>query len=100
MKSWGLCLLFSWLSIWFMSGTIFIYRLRVRMGLKNISEFNFENLPAFRQLCNPNSPSMGLGFILAFMLCQTQLASRKSLEKVKDLRPLSQTSTYYLFFKT
>lgn len=70
------------------------------MGLKNISEFNFENLPAFRQLCNPNSPSMGLGFILAFMLCQTQLASRKSLEKVKDLRPLSQTSTYYLFFKT
>ena len=89
MKSWGLCLLFSWLSIWFMSGTIFIYRLRVRMGLKNISEFNFEDLPAFRQLCNPNSPSMSLGFILAFMLCQTQLASCKGLEQRRHWQPTS-----------
>ena len=87
MKSWGLCLLFSWLSIWFMSETIFIYRLRVRMGLKNISEFNFEDLPAFRQLCNPNSPSMGLGFILAFMLCQTQSASHKGLERRRQWQP-------------
>ena len=89
MKSWGLCLLFSWLSIWFMSGTSFIYRLRVRMGLKNISEFNFEDLPAFRQLCNPNSPSMSLGFILAFMLCQTQLASCKGLEQRRHWQPTS-----------
>ena len=87
MKSWSLCLLFSWLSIWFMSETIFIYRLRVRMGLKNISEFNFEDLPAFRQLCNPNSPSMGLGFILAFMLCQTQSASHKGLERRRQWQP-------------
>ena len=57
------------------------------MGLKNISEFNFEDLPAFRQLCNPNSPSMGLGFILAFMLCQTQSASHKGLERRRQWQP-------------
>lgn len=71
------------------------------MGLRNFFEFNFEALLAFRQLLNPNSPFVGLGFILAFMPCQTQLASLKGLEKVKDLRPISQALTYYLqyFFK-
>ena len=39
------------------------------MGLKNFFEFNSEDLPAFRQLCNPNSLFMGPGFIWAFMLC-------------------------------
>lgn len=82
-----------------MSGAIFIYRLRVRLDLKNFFEFHLTQLLAFRQLFNPTGPFKGLAFLLAFMPCQTQLASLKCLEEVKDIRPISQASTYYpLYF--
>lgn len=49
------------------------------MGLKNISEFNFEDLQHLDSYVTQTAHPWVLVLLLAFMLCQTQSASHKGL---------------------